>query len=137
MHACRPDSLTITQPDDWHLHVRAGEALQSAVPHTARVFRRAVIMPNTVPPVTTPALALAYRDAILAAVPQGLPFEPLMTCYLTDNTTPDDVAAARDAGIVAFKLYPAGATTNSDSGVTDLEKITPAVQARPSSSRDP
>ena len=117
------------RPDDWHLHLRDGAGMASAAPHSAAVFKRAVIMPNLVPPVTTAEMALEYRRRILAALPDDTPFTPLMTCYLTDNTTPDDVAAAAEAGIVAFKLYPAGATTNSDSGVTDLDKVLPAVRA--------
>lgn len=117
------------RPDDWHLHLRDGTGMASAVPHTAAVFKRAIVMPNLVPPVTTPAMALAYRRRILAALPPDAAFEPLMTCYLTDNTTPDDVVAAAEAGVIAFKLYPAGATTNSDSGVTDLDKVLPAVRA--------
>nr|MDP2190240.1 dihydroorotase [Rhodoferax sp.] len=114
--------LTLTQPDDWHLHVRDGDALRTVVPHSAAQFGRAIIMPNLRPPVTTTAAALAYRDRIKAAVPEGLQFEPLMTLYLTDNLPPDEIKRARDAGLVAAKLYPAGATTNSDAGVTDLRK---------------
>ena len=116
------DTLTLTRPDDWHLHVRDGDALTTVVPHTAAQFGRAVIMPNLKPPVTTAAQALAYRNRIAAAVPQGMAFEPLMTLYLTDNLPPDEIARAKDAGVVALKLYPAGATTNSDAGVTDLRK---------------
>jgi dihydroorotase len=116
------DTLTLTRPDDWHLHVRDGEALATVVPHTAAQFGRAVIMPNLKPPVTTAAQALAYRSRIAAAVPPGVSFEPLMTLYLTDNLPPDEIARAQDAGVVALKLYPAGATTNSDAGVTDLRK---------------
>ncbi len=116
------NELTLTRPDDWHLHVRDGDALRSVVPHTAAQFARAIIMPNLRPPVTTAAQALAYRERILAAVPQGMAFEPLMTLYLTDNLLPDEIARAKDAGVVAAKLYPAGATTNSDAGVTDLRK---------------
>ncbi|WP_233248911.1 dihydroorotase [Limnohabitans sp. JirII-29] len=114
--------LTITRPDDWHLHVRDGAALNTVVPHTAAEFGRAIIMPNLKPPVTTAAQALAYKQRILAAVPQGVSFEPLMTLYLTDNLPADEIARAKDAGVVAVKLYPAGATTNSDAGVTDLRK---------------
>ena len=114
--------LTITRPDDWHLHVRDGAALNTVVPHTAAEFGRAIIMPNLKPPVTTAAQALAYKQRILAAVPQGMKFEPLMTLYLTDNLPADEIARAKDAGVVAAKLYPAGATTNSDAGVTDLRK---------------
>jgi dihydroorotase len=122
-------SLTITRPDDWHLHVRDGEALRTVVPHTAAQFARAIIMPNLKPPVTTAALAVAYRDRIRAAVPQGVDFEPLMTLYLTDNLPADEIARAKDAGVVAAKLYPAGATTNSDAGVTDLRKTYKTLEA--------
>lgn len=121
--------ITITRPDDWHLHVRDGEAMHAVVPHTAAQFARAIIMPNLRPPVTTTAQALAYRDRILAAVPGGMRFEPLMTLYLTDNLPPEEIAQARAAGIVACKLYPAGATTNSDAGVTDLRKIHKTLEA--------
>ena len=115
-------ALTITRPDDWHLHVRDGAAMASVVPHSAAQFARALIMPNLRPPVTTAAQAAAYRERILAAVPQGIDFEPLMTLYLTDNLAPEEIRAPRRAGVVALKLYPAGATTNSDAGVTDLRK---------------
>lgn len=122
--------LIITRPDDWHLHVRDGAGLKSVVPHTAKYFSRAVIMPNLTPPVTTTELAMAYKERIMAAVPpQNSGFQPLMTLYLTDNTTPEDVAAAKEAGIIAYKLYPAGATTNSDSGVTSFQKVLPALAA--------
>ena len=121
--------LTLTRPDDWHLHVRDGDALNTVVPHTAAQFGRAIIMPNLRPPITTTAAALAYRDRIRAAVPQGLQFEPLMTLYLTDLLPPDEIRRARDAGIVAAKLYPAGATTNSDAGVTDLRKTYQTLEA--------
>ena len=114
------DTLTITRPDDWHLHVRDGAAMAAVVPPTARQFGRAIIMPNLKPPVTTTAQALAYRERILAAVPKGVAFEPLMTLYLTDKLPPDEIRRAKEAGITAVKLYPAGATTNSDAGVTDL-----------------
>lgn len=124
-----PPTLTITQPDDWHLHVRDGEALAAVVPHSARQFGRAIIMPNLRPPVTTTEQALAYRDRIRAAVPSGLHFEPLMTLYLTDRLAPEEIARARAAGVVAAKLYPAGATTNSDAGVTDLRNIYPTLEA--------
>lgn len=118
-----PDSVTITRPDDWHLHLRDGAAMASVLPHTARQFGRAIVMPNLKPPVTTVALAGAYRDRILAALPAGMAFEPLMTLYLTDNTPPDEILRAKDSGFIhAVKLYPAGATTNSDAGVTDLVK---------------
>jgi dihydroorotase len=123
------DSITITRPDDWHLHVRDGAAMATVVPHTAVQFGRAIIMPNLKPPVTTAAQALAYRDRILAAVPAGVQFEPLMTLYLTDNLPPDEIRRAREAGVVALKLYPAGATTNSDAGVTDLRKTYPTLEA--------
>ena len=123
------NTLTITRPDDWHLHVRDGAALATVVPHTAAQFGRAIIMPNLKPPVTTAAQALVYRERILAAVPAGMAFEPLMTLYLTDNLPPSEIAAAKAAGIVACKLYPAGATTNSDAGVTDLRKIYPVLDA--------
>ena len=122
-------SLTITRPDDWHLHVRDGAAMAAVVPHTARQFGRAIIMPNLRPPITSTAAALAYRDRIKAAVPEGLAFEPLMTLYLTDLLPPDEIRRAREAGIVAAKLYPAGATTNSDAGVTDIRKIYPVLEA--------
>ncbi len=115
--------LTLLRPDDWHLHLRDGAALQSVLPDTARRFARAIVMPNLKPPVTTVEAALAYRARILAALPAGSTFQPLMTLYLTDNTAPDEIAKARDSGVVhAVKLYPAGATTNSDAGVTDLAK---------------
>ncbi|MCW2312568.1 dihydroorotase [Rhodoferax antarcticus] len=122
-------SLTLTRPDDWHLHVRDGDALATVVPHTAAQFARAIIMPNLRPPVTTAAQALAYRDRIMAVVPVGLHFEPLMTLYLTDNLPADEIARAKAAGVVAVKLYPAGATTNSDAGVTDMRKTYPTLQA--------
>ena len=121
-------TLTLIQPDDFHLHVRDGEALKAVVPYTARQMGRALIMPNLKPPVTTVAQALAYKQQILDAVPAGLDFEPLMALYLTDLTTPEQVCEAKAAGIVAFKLYPAGATTNSDSGVTDLFKLLPVLE---------
>ena len=122
-------TLTITRPDDWHLHVRDGDALSTVVPHTAAQFGRAIIMPNLRPPVTTAAQAVAYRERIQAAVPPGVSFEPLMTLYLTDNLPPDEIRRARDAGVVAAKLYPAGATTNSDAGVTDLRKTYKTLEA--------
>ena len=116
-----PQSITITRPDDWHLHLRDGAALASVLPHTARQFARAIVMPNLKPPVTTTAAAAAYRERILAALPEGARFEPLMTLYLTNNTDPDEIRRAMDSGFIhAVKLYPAGATTNSDAGVTDL-----------------
>lgn len=122
-------TLTITRPDDWHLHVRDGAALASVVPHTAAQFGRAIIMPNLRPPVTATAQALSYKERILQAVPAGAAFEPLMTLYLTDVTPPDEIARAADAGIVALKLYPAGATTNSDAGVTDIRKTYRTLEA--------
>ena len=122
-------SITLTRPDDWHLHVRDGVALQAVVPHTAAQFGRAIIMPNLRPPVTTAEQALAYKERILAAVPAGVQFEPLMTLYLTDNLPPDEIARAKAAGVVAAKLYPAGATTNSDAGVTDLRKTYKTLEA--------
>ncbi len=115
--------LTLTRPDDWHLHLRDGAALSAALPHTAQRFARAIVMPNLKPPVTTTGQALAYRARILAALPKGAAFTPLMTLYLTDNTTPREIAQAKASGhIAAVKYYPAGATTNSESGVTDLKK---------------
>jgi dihydroorotase len=124
------DTLTITRPDDWHLHLRDGAALAAVLPHTARQFARAIVMPNLRPPVTTTAQALDYRRRILAALPGGMAFEPLMTLYLTDSTAADEIARARASGIVhGVKLYPAGATTNSDSGVTDVRRCVPALEA--------
>jgi len=118
------ETLTITRPDDWHLHLRDGEVLQHVVPATANQMGRAIVMPNLRPPVTNAEQALAYRERILAHRPAGSNFEPLMTLYLTDNTTPEVIAEAAATGVVkAVKLYPAGATTNSDSGVTDLGKL--------------
>jgi len=117
------DTLKITRPDDWHLHLRDGAALSAVVSDTARRFGRAIIMPNLKPPVTTVAMAAAYRDRILAALPAGSKFEPLMTLYLTDNTPPDEIDRLKESGFVhALKLYPAGATTNSDAGVSDIAK---------------
>jgi len=121
--------ITITRPDDWHLHVRDGEPLATVVPHTAAQFGRAIIMPNLKPPVTTAQQALDYKRRILAAVPAGMAFEPLMTLYLTDNLPPDEIQRAKDAGVMAAKLYPAGATTNSDAGVTDLRKTYKTLEA--------
>ena len=121
--------LQLTTPDDWHLHFRDDNMLQETVPATARCFRRAVVMPNLVPPVTTGALASAYRDRILAARPAGSQFEPVMTIYLTDTTTAQDIAEAKAAGVLAAKLYPAGATTNSHSGVSSLSKLYPVLEA--------
>ncbi len=123
------DTITLTRPDDWHLHLRDGDALAAVVPHTAAQFARAIVMPNLRPPVTTAALALAYKQRIQTAIPQGMRFEPLMTLYLTDNTPPDEIKRAKDTGVVALKLYPAGATTNSDAGVTDLRKTYKTLEA--------
>src|SRR5262245_47624307 len=123
-------TLTLLRPDDWHLHVRDGAALASVLPFTAKQFARAIIMPNLKPPVTTVAAAASYRERILAAVPKHLKFEPLMTLYLTDNTPADEVKRARASGFIfGAKLYPSGATTNSDAGVTAIEKIFPALAA--------
>jgi len=122
-------TLTLTRPDDWHLHVRDGDALNTVVPHTAAQFGRAIIMPNLRPPVTTAAQAVAYRARIQAAVPPDVAFEPLMTLYLTDNLPADEIARAKEAGVVAVKLYPAGATTNSDAGVTDVRKTYKTLEA--------
>src|SRR5512139_551345 len=123
------DTLTITRPDDWHIHFRGGAAMQSVLPDTARVFGRAIAMPNLKPPVVTVAEAAAYSERLLAAA-HGTGFEPLMTLYLTDNTQPDEIRRARTSGFVhAVKYYPAGATTNSDSGVTELGKAYQAVAA--------
>lgn len=130
------NTLTITRPDDWHLHLRDGDALKSVLPHTARQFARAIVMPNLRPPVTSTDMALAYRDRILQALPNvarapsPARFEPLMTLYLTDNTAPQEIAAAKASGLVhGVKLYPAGATTNSDSGVTDIANCSKALEA--------
>lgn len=124
------DSLTLARPDDWHLHVRDGAMLAAVLPHTARQFGRAIIMPNLRPPVTTTAQALAYRERIVAAIPPGVKFEPLMTLYLTDNTPADEIRRARESGVVhGVKLYPAGATTNSDAGVTSITKCAKTLEA--------
>ena len=121
-------ALTLTRPDDWHLHLRDGAALAAVLPHTARQFARAIVMPNLRPPVTTVAQAAAYRARIIAALPGGTAFEPLMTLYLTDNTSAEEIRRAADSGFVkAVKLYPAGATTNSDAGVTDLARCAGAL----------
>ncbi len=123
------DEITLTQPDDWHLHLRDAGSLASVVAHTAERFARAIIMPNLKPPVTTTAHALAYRGRILAAVGAGSAFEPLMTLYLTDRLPPDEIDRARDSGLVhAVKLYPAGATTNSEDGVTELAAVYPVLE---------
>ncbi len=123
------DTLTLIRPDDWHLHVRDGDALATVVPHTAAQFGRAIIMPNLRPPIVTTAQALAYKARILDVVPRGAKFEPLMTLYLTDNLPVDEIVRAKEAGIKAVKLYPAGATTNSDAGVTDLGKTYKTLDA--------
>ncbi|MFM2186743.1 MAG: hypothetical protein RIR43_1315 [Pseudomonadota bacterium] len=123
------NEIVITRPDDWHLHLRDGAAMADVVPHTARQFARAIVMPNLKPPVTTAAQAVAYRQRIAAAVPAGLEFTPLMTLYLTDNLPPDEIKRAKQAGVVAVKLYPAGATTNSDAGVTDIRKTYKTLEA--------
>ena len=127
------DTLTFTRPDDWHLHLRDGAAMAAVLPATARQFARAIVMPNLKPPVTTAAMALAYRERIVAALPAlgqpGSDFEPLMTLYLTDKLAPDEIARAKAAGVVAVKLYPAGATTNSDAGVSDIRKTYPTLEA--------
>jgi dihydroorotase len=125
-------TLTISRPDDWHLHLRDGAALAAVLPYTARQFGRAIVMPNLRPPVTTTAQALAYRRRIVDALPKqgpGADFEPLMTLYLTDNTPPEEIRRAKEAGVVALKLYPAGATTNSDAGVTDIRKTYATLEA--------
>jgi dihydroorotase len=124
-----PNQLSLIRPDDWHVHLRDEAAMQSVVPHTARQFARAIVMPNLRPPITSAAQALAYRERIVAAVPEGLRFEPLMTLYLTDLTPVDEIKRAKDAGVVALKLYPAGATTNSDAGVTDIRKTYQTLEA--------
>jgi len=122
-------SITIPRPDDWHLHLRDGEMLAGVIEHSARDFARAIIMPNLVPPVVRGDQAAAYRDRILKALPDGFDFEPLMVLYLTETTDPDDVEAAAKSGLVkALKLYPAGATTNSDSGVRDFDKVLPVLE---------
>lgn len=123
-------TLTLTRPDDWHLHLRDGAEMAAVLPHTARRFARAIVMPNLKPPVVTTALAQAYQERILAALPAGLDFTPLMTLYLTDSLAPAEIRQARDAGIVfAAKLYPAGATTNAENGVARLENIYPVLAA--------
>ncbi len=122
-------SLTLRRPDDWHLHLRDGAMLRAVAPESARHFARAIVMPNLVPPVVTGDQAAAYRDRILAALPEGAAFTPLMTLYLTEDTDPDDLAAAHSSGLVtAVKLYPAGATTNSASGVRDFDKVRPVLE---------
>jgi dihydroorotase len=123
------DKLTLTRPDDWHLHLRDGAAMAAVLPATARQFARAIVMPNLKPPITTAAAAQAYRQRIVQATPAGMDFTPLMTLYLTDNLPPEEIARAQAAGVVAAKLYPAGATTNSDAGVTDIRKTYPTLEA--------
>ena len=124
------DKLTLTRPDDWHAHFRDGKAMESVVAATARQFGRAIVMPNLKPPVVTVEQARAYRERIVAALPKKAAFEPLMTLYLTDNTSPDEIARAKEAGFVkAVKYYPAGATTNSDSGVSDIRKCDAVLEA--------
>ncbi|MSQ57566.1 MAG: dihydroorotase [Limnohabitans sp.] len=123
------EKITITRPDDWHLHVRDGAPLHTVVPHTAAQFGRAIIMPNLKPPITTAQQALAYKERILKAVPAGLDFTPLMTLYLTDNLPASEIVRAKQAGVVALKLYPAGVTTNSDAGVTDIKKTYTTLEA--------
>lgn len=123
------DTLTITRPDDWHLHVRDGAALQAVLPHSAQQFGRALIMPNLRPPVTTAQQALDYRARILEALPAGSRFQPVMSLYLTDRLPPDEIERAAAAGVRALKLYPAGATTNSDAGVTDIRKTYATLEA--------
>ncbi len=123
------ETLDLIQPDDWHLHVRDGDFLKTVVPHTAEQFARAVIMPNLKVPLTQTQDALAYKERILSNVPKHLSFEPLMTLYLTDHLKPSEIAVAKEQGIVALKLYPAGATTHSDLGVTDIKRIYPVLDA--------
>ncbi len=124
------DTLTLTRPDDWHVHLRDGDMLAAVLPDTARRFARAIVMPNLNPPVRTVSDAAAYRERVLAALPAGMDFEPLMTLYLTDNTSPEEIFKAKDSEFVhAVKYYPAGATTNSDSGVTDIRRVEAALEA--------
>ena len=123
------NTIEITRPDDWHLHVRDGDVLRDVIKHTASQFERAIIMPNLKPPVTTAEMAAAYKKRILAALPVGSSFTPLMILYLTDNTSADEVKKAHQEGVAGFKLYPAGATTNSDAGVTDIKKCAKALEA--------
>ena len=123
------NEITITRPDDWHVHFRDGDVLKTVVLHTAAEFGRAIVMPNLKPPVTTSELALAYKARIKTAIPKGVNFEPLMTLYLTDNLAPDEIYRSKEAGVVAAKLYPAGATTNSDAGVTNMRHIYKTLEA--------
>ena len=128
--AAQLQTLTLARPDDWHHHLRDGAALATTVPFAARTHGRAICMPNLVPPVTTAALAVAYKERIMKHVPKGSSFEPLMTLYLTDSTTPQDIKDAKASGVVvACKLYPKGATTNSHGGVTDIQKIWKTLDA--------
>ena len=123
-----PDRITIRKPDDWHLHVRDGEMLKATLPFTAAHFGRAILMPNLIPPVRTTADAIAYRERVMAAVPKGSTFTPLLTCYLADDTDPDDVERGfREGVFTGVKLYPANATTNSAAGVTDYRRIKPVL----------
>jgi len=122
------NQLTIKAPDDWHLHFRDEQMLAETVPATARCFKRAIVMPNLVPPVTNADLALAYRRRIIQAIPAGQDFTPLMTLYLTDQTTPEEISRCKDAGIPAAKLYPAGATTNSAAAVDQIETLFPVLE---------
>ena len=118
------DVVTLTRPDDWHLHLRDGAVMRAVLPHSASQFARAIIMPNLDPPITNTEQALAYRTRILEAIPNGSAFQPLMTVYLTDTTSPSEIVRAKESGhILAAKLYPAGATTNSNLGVTNIYKI--------------
>ncbi|MCW5661844.1 MAG: dihydroorotase [Burkholderiaceae bacterium] len=124
-----PRTLTLIRPDDWHLHLRDGAAMAAVLPATARQFARAIVMPNLKPPVVTAQQAQAYRDRIVGALPPGSDFTPLMTLYLTDTLPPTEIARAKAAGVVAVKLYPAGATTHSDAGVTDMRRVAPTLEA--------
>ena len=124
-----PQSLTLTRPDDWHLHLRDGAAMSAVLPATARQFARAIVMPNLKPPVVTAAQAVEYRGRIVNALPAGSDFKPLMTLYLTDKLAPAEIVRAKAAGVVAVKLYPAGATTNSDAGVTDMRHVSATLEA--------
>ena len=123
------NEITITRPDDWHVHLRDGEVFKTVVPHTAAEFGRAIVMPNLKPPVTTAVQAAAYKARIQAAIPKGVNFEPLMTLYLTDNLASEEIYRAKEDGVVAAKLYPAGATTNSDAGVTNMRHIYKTLEA--------
>src|SRR6202162_2050576 len=124
-----PDTITLRRPDDWHVHFRDGAMLRTVLPLTARQFARAIVMPNLVPPVTTGAAARAYRERILAGLPAGTHFTPLMTCYLTDAADPAEVARGFEEGVfIAIKLYPAHATTHSEPGVTDIDRVMPVLE---------